>query len=93
MEYEWDDDKNQRNLVKHGVAFEDAIEVFEDPNEVTIEAKRIGDEERSMTTGRVIDSVLSVVHATRWTPDGVPRCRIISARPASRGERKRYEQR
>jgi uncharacterized protein len=36
MEFEWDDNKADRNLNKHGISFEEASTVFEDPNGVTI---------------------------------------------------------
>ena len=36
MFFEWDDNKNRSNLAKHGVSFETASQVFEDPFAITI---------------------------------------------------------
>jgi uncharacterized DUF497 family protein len=90
VEFEWDENKNAINLAKHGVAFEDAIEVFDDPDELT-EQSEFGEEVRFETIGRVRETVFFVVHTRRYRGDGEPSTRIISARAASRGERARYE--
>ena len=88
MEFEWDDDKNQQNIAKHGVSFADASRIF---GGFTLDAKddRFDyGEERIISIG-LLDGVviLTVVHTDR---DGV--CRIISARPAKRSERKWYDE-
>jgi hypothetical protein len=36
MRYEWDENKNERNLEKHGLSFETASLVFDDPNALSI---------------------------------------------------------
>ena len=94
MEFEWDEHKNLRNLAKHKVAFEEAIAVFDDPHELTEPAKTVGTEGRLQTIGSVGTwAVLLVVHTLRTNTGGLAVTRIISARPASRRERKRYERR
>ncbi|WP_198648844.1 BrnT family toxin [Cyanothece sp. BG0011] len=35
MEFEWDEQKNQTNIIKHGISFQEAKEIFKDPNLVT----------------------------------------------------------
>lgn len=94
MEFEWDENKNLRNLAKHRIGFEEAIEVFDDLHELTEPANTVGHEERLKTIGKVASlAVLLVVHTLRATVGGQAITRVISARPASRRERKRYERR
>ncbi len=94
MEFEWNPAKNQANLAKHKISFEDAIEVFDDPNELTEPAHVVAGETRLQTIGIASAfAVLLVVHTQRTTAQGQPVTRVISARPASRRERSRYERR
>ena len=46
MRFEWDEDKNRRNLVKHKVSFETASLVFDDPRMVSIQDRMVEGEER-----------------------------------------------
>ncbi len=86
MTFEWDADKAASNLAKHGVSFPEAILVFDDPQRLTVVDTRHTAEIRKNTTGFIADVlVVTVTHTDRT---GVTR--IISARPASRQERKRY---
>lgn len=85
--WDWDDDKAQANLAKHGIAFATAVLVFEDPLALT-EPDPHPDQDRWRTIGGAGVSVLFVVH-TVLEPDGS--ARIISARKATRAERRRYE--
>ena len=94
MEFEWDEHKRQLNLAKHGVYFEDAAFVFNDPHELTLAAKTVAGEARMQTIGRFgPEAILLVVHTRRQASTGGAVIRIISARLASRAERKRYERR
>lgn len=93
MDFEWDANKNAANLAKHGLSFEDAVEVFEDPLQVTQLAHTIGDEVRLRTIGEVPYATLLVIHTLRHDKEGNPRMRVISARRASRAERKIYDER
>ena len=84
MKFEWDDEKNEINKIKHGVSFEEAQTVFDDEYATVIydEGHSI-DEERFIIIGR--DSFfreLNVCHCYRST-DIV---RIISARKATKTE-------
>ena len=85
MLFEWDEEKNAANIKKHGIDFEDAIRVFEDDDRIEIyDAAHSGEEDRYNTIGMVND-VLFVVYTERREA-----IRIISARPATRGERSIY---
>ena len=85
MEFEWDEEKAQINLKKHGVPFETAAKVFLDENRIEIydEANSI-EEDRYITIGLAGD-ILFVVYTERG-----PRIRLISARLANARERKVY---
>ena len=84
--YEWDEAKREANLVKHGVDFMDALEVFADPLRVErVNRRREYAEERREVAGMVRDQMLFVVYTLR----GEVR-RLISARRASRNERRAY---
>ncbi|MCF3651568.1 BrnT family toxin [Synoicihabitans lomoniglobus] len=86
MTFEWDAAKATKNLAKHGISFPEAALVFADPRRLTVIDSRHTTEHRENTTGLVAGLVVvSVTHTDR---SGVTR--IISARPASRQERKRY---
>lgn len=87
--FEWDPAKAQQNLTKHGVSFEEAQSVFFDPSSITVhDPDHSIDEPRFIINGYSIrQRQLVVIHTDR---DG--RIRIISARPANRRERKKYEQ-
>ena len=89
--YEWDEGKNQSNYVKHGLSFQTAVLIFDDPNVVS-EIERIVDcEERWQSMG-VIGSVMIVLVAHTWKlQDGDEIIRVISARKATPNERRRYE--
>ena len=83
----WDSEKASSNAGKHGVSFEVACQVFFDPF-IRIEDASIGEEQRDAAIGLTEDwAVLFVVHLQR---EGET-IRIISARPATAQERRRYE--
>lgn len=89
-EFEWDELKAASNLRKHGVAFEDAIAVFEDDDAVTVSANTVGEEQRFKRTGRAdASALLTVVYTLRIDREEVL-VRVISARAASRRERRIY---
>lgn len=85
MRFEWDDVKAASNLEKHGVSFEEAAQIWDDPNLMVLNAKHIG-EKRKLAIGRSYSAVFSVIHTERG--DAV---RIISARRATQKERATYE--
>lgn len=89
LEFEWDDKKARTNLKKHGVSFEEASTVFGDPMARTIHDPAHSDEEdRYVILGESHRQRLLVVAFT----DRESRIRIISARTATRRERKTYEE-
>ncbi len=89
LTFEWDTNKARRNLAKHGVSFEESSSVFGDPLSLTVpDPVHSKAEERCVTLGTSHrDNLLVVVHTERG--DNI---RIISARPASRRERRTYEE-
>jgi uncharacterized DUF497 family protein len=88
MEFEWDDDKAESNLQKHGVSFPEAQTVFADPLALTgYDPDHSDDKDRYITMGTSLEGRLLVVSHT----DRENRVRIISAREASRRERRDYE--
>ncbi len=46
MNFEWDEAKNRSNLLKHGLLFEDGLDVFNDPDEKTDDVRMVGTELR-----------------------------------------------
>lgn len=82
----WDPSKAATNLAKHGIDFADAVSVLEDPMAITIEDD-VDEEDRQITVGTdALGRVLVVVFT--WRGEAV---RIISARSATKRERKHYE--
>jgi uncharacterized protein len=88
-DWTWDENKSRSNLAKHGIDFGVAELVFRDDLSASRLDRDSFEEERWQTIGQVGNNVLFVVHTA---PDGSSPGRIISARPASRQERKAYEQ-
>lgn len=88
MHFEWDARKAASNLAKHGVSFDEAATVFGDPLAGTIlDPRQFADEPRFVTIGLSTGQRLIVAaHA-----DSDDTIRIISARRATRSERRRYE--
>ena len=84
--YEWDADKNRKNVEKHGIDFQTAKRIFDNPIVTRRDERKDYKEIRYISIG-VIDkiAVIVVVHTNR---EG--RTRLISARPASRRERRIY---
>lgn len=88
MQFEWDSEKARRNLLKHRISFDEAVTVFYDPLAATVDDPdhSIG-ERRWLTIGHSARGrLLLVAHTDRETT-----LRIISARRATAGERKRHE--
>jgi len=90
--FSWDVGKAQVNYEKHGVAFEEAATVFADPGGPDWEdLEHSRGEKRYKRLGRsVVGRILLIVYTARRTPHGKETIRIISARQASRKERKTY---
>jgi uncharacterized DUF497 family protein len=86
--FEWDDQKARENIEKHGITFEEAAEAFFDPFYQYGDATPASaDEQRDFILGySAAQRLLLVVYTERRE-----RTRIISARLATRPERKHYE--
>ena len=88
MDFEWDDAKAEANERKHGITFPGAMTVFADPLSVTgYDPQHADDEDRFLTMGTSLDGRLIVVSHT----DRADSIRVISARGATRRERRDYE--
>lgn len=92
MKFEWDTKKNEANKTKHGICFEKAKEIFNDPLTLSFLDERFHYlEERWISMGRCDDEMLVVVAHLYYNANGSEVIRIISARKASPKERKFYE--
>jgi len=90
MRFEWDESKNNLNIKKHGVSFEEAQTVFFDPlTQVAPDPDHSGQEDRFIALGHSSNNrALLVVHCFREKDETI---RIISARKLTKTERKQYE--
>ena len=86
MKFEWDENKNEENIAKHGLFFEDAPEVFEKPLLALPDTRFRYGEERWIGFGLLSDLIVAVVFVRRGNA-----IRIISLRPATYGERNGYK--
>jgi uncharacterized protein len=93
LRFTWRETKAAANRRKHHVSFETAARVFADPFALS-EQDRIEDGEYRWQTIGAIEGALMllVAHIVYDEDDGTEVIHIISARPATRSERRRYEQ-
>lgn len=87
MDFEWDEVKNQSNIAKHGIHFDDAIKIFAGLMLERVDNRRDYGETRITATGISDGRNLVVVYTMRGQVH-----RIISARRARRDERRAYRQ-
>jgi uncharacterized protein len=89
LTFEWDSEKARQNFSKHGVSFEEASTVFDDPFSLTVPDPRHSIRERRFAIIGLSAAarLLVVAHADRGRT-----VRIISARSATRRERQEYEE-
>jgi uncharacterized DUF497 family protein len=90
MVFAWDEAKNDINRRKHGISFEAAVRVFEDPVAVSYVEDVVDSEERWHTIGLVGGILVFLIVHTVEEPNGEEKIRIISARKATRRERSLY---
>jgi uncharacterized DUF497 family protein len=83
VEFEWHEGKNERNIRKHGIDFDEAKGIWDGSPVEIARATRRG-EERIMAVGQLGGRFITVIYTKR---NG--RIRLISARPANRKERER----
>lgn len=92
VRFEWDETKARSKARKRGVRFEDAILVFADPYALSEQDRLVGGELRWQTLGLAGGIVLLLVAHTVRNEQEDEIIRIISARRATRRERKRYDE-
>lgn len=93
MRFEWDLVKAAANLAKHGITFEDAAQVFDDPLQRSRQDRTEGGELRWQTLGMAGGTLVLLLVAHTWREDDDEEViRIISARTANTRERHDYEQ-
>ncbi len=85
MDFEWDEAKNKANLAKHGISFEEAKRIWEDPERITGPGQVTGFESRWLSVGKAEGKLMTVC----WTQREA-KVRIISARPARPEEGETY---
>ena len=85
MEFEWDNEKNDKNIEKHGLDFSDVALVFDNPVLEYEDNRKNYGEKRFFGIGILRGIEISVVYTRRRK-----KIRIISARRARKDERKRY---
>ena len=85
-EYEWDNNKREINLKKHGIDFVGAVKVFDDTDRIEFSSHRKG-EERLQTIGTVNGVTISLIYTIRENKK-----RIISVRRANKNERETYHE-
>jgi len=90
MIFAWDENKNRINLRKHGVSFEAATRIFEDPNVVSYRDRDVDEEERWHAIGCLKGMAILLAVHTSEESDGEEKIRIISARKATPRERAIY---
>ncbi len=88
MKFEWDEDKNQENIRKHGFDFADAWEIFEAPMRTALDTRANYGEDRWSGIGLLGNRIVVVV----FTERGGGIIRMISLRKASKYERKKFEE-
>lgn len=86
MEFEWDDNKNKKNILKHGLDFNDVKELFFDPERLkSPDLRKNYNEDRWITIGKWKNIIIVSVYTLRDN-----KFRIISARLAKKSEREIY---
>jgi uncharacterized protein len=88
MDFEWDEEKREKNIKKHGIDFVSVIPVFDDPNAIEQYDERNSiDEDRYQIIGMARPGILFVAYTER---DGGDTIRLISARRAEKHEIAKY---
>jgi len=88
VDFEWDEDKNQENIRKHGLDFGDAWQIFAGPLFPELDLRTNYGEDRWNVTGLLGNRIVVVTFVSR----GNKSIRIISLRKALRHERKKFEE-
>lgn len=88
MQFEWDDEKEKINIDKHGIDFTTAARVFKDENRLELYDEAHSDTEDRYITIGIIDEVAYIVMVVYTEREEA--IRIISARKATKQERRMY---
>ena len=88
MIFEWDEEKNKANVKKHGIDFETAAHVFKDKNRIEYyDIVHSVFEDRYITIGEIDEVLIVILVVYTERSDAI---RIISARKATKQERRAY---
>ena len=85
MKFEWDENKNQINIEKHSIDFNDVKNIFQNARVTAIDHRREYGETRKISIGEIDNRVCIAVYTERKEV-----VRIISARKANQRERRKY---
>lgn len=88
MNFDWDEQKNQKNINKHGLDFSDAVRLFEHPMLIQFDGRDNYGEDRYSGIGFLEGRVVVVI----YTEPDQSKIRIISLRKALSYERRQFEQ-
>jgi uncharacterized DUF497 family protein len=86
MDFEWDEAKNQQNIAKHGIDFENAKHIFDKPVLLRLDDRKNYGESRLIAIGAMNETVVVMTFTLRQQ-----HTRIISARKGNKNERKIYQ--
>ena len=90
VQFEWDQRKARTNLAKHGVSFELAQRVWDDPRHLLVFDDYQDSEPRWRAIG-LVEGVVIIVVVHTYRGDAEERVRMIGARKATRRERRAYD--
>ncbi len=94
LNFEWDDNKNQKNIKVHNISFEEATAIFYDENcIIDLDTRFDYYESRYQAIGKVNNALVLLVAHTYRDRDGEEVIRLISARPANKQEKQLYDYR
>ena len=89
IKFEWDENKNRTNQQKHGISFDEAKTVFYDENAILFDdPEHSREEERFLIIGVTTNEKICI--ASHCYKDNDKKIRLISARKATKSERKTY---
>lgn len=89
MQFQWDQNKNNTNIKKHGIDFIDAVEMFQHPLLASIDRRRNYGEDRWVGIG-ILKGIIAVIVYTE--DDYNDSIRIISVRKATKNESEKYKE-
>ena len=87
MKFEWDPEKNKINKAKHGISFEDALQIWQEPSIDIEDIAYAKGEYRSATLGKIGNKYYVAI----WTKRGA-KIRLITVRRARKNEEKIYKE-